>query len=100
MTTNVDRVLALIRAVPGLTDGELGNRSGIAPHQQINMICRKLVARGLITRRRGPDGRITNVPVAHVALPFPLAGPLHVVVHLPQCCGLEVKSTHTPLHSA
>src|SRR4051794_15324256 len=29
------------------------------------MICRKLVARGLITRLDGPGGRIINVPVSH-----------------------------------
>lgn len=34
--TNAERILAEIRAHPGLTDGELRVRTGIEPHQQVN----------------------------------------------------------------
>jgi len=61
-TTNHDRVLALVRAEPGLTDTEIRRRTGIQPHQQVNQICRSLSAAGLSKRVPGPDGRIINVP--------------------------------------
>lgn len=61
-TTNRDRVLALIRAEPGLTDTEIRKRTGIEPHQQVNQICRSLASAGLTKRATGPDGRISNLP--------------------------------------
>ena len=63
--TNVDRVLALIRSTArGLTDRELGEQTGITPHQQVNKICNKLAERGLTRRERGPDGFLVNRPAA------------------------------------
>lgn len=62
--TNRERVLALIRDRPGLTDSEIRQRTGIEPHQQVNQICRSLAAAGLIERVTGPHGRIVNLPIA------------------------------------
>jgi hypothetical protein len=62
--TNAERILAEIRAHPGLTDAELRVRTGIEPHQQVNQICRRLAARGLIRREARQIGPIVNVPVA------------------------------------
>ena len=62
--TNRERVLALIRSEPdGVTDSEIRERTGIKPHQQVNQICRKLAQAGLIHRRSGRDGRLSNLPV-------------------------------------
>jgi hypothetical protein len=60
---NAERILAAIRARPGLTDSELRRRTGVEPHQQVNQICRRLAAQGIVRRVRGPDGRIVNLPV-------------------------------------
>ena len=60
--TNRERVLALIRSRPGLTDSEIRRETGVRPHQQVNRICRKLESEGLIRRLRGPQGRIVNLP--------------------------------------
>ena len=38
---------------------------------------------------------IPQLPVAHVALPFPLAGPAHTVQLAPQCAGSS-GPTHAP----
>ena len=61
--TNLERIAALIRSEAGLTDSEIRECTGIEPHQQVNQICRRLEARGLIHRRVGPDGLIINIPV-------------------------------------
>ena len=63
-----ERILALIRETPGLTDGELRAHSGIATQQMVNQACRRLTARGLIQRVGGPRGQIVNLP-AGVPLP-------------------------------
>lgn len=60
--TNRNRILALIRDSPGLTDSEIRQRTGIEPHQQVNQIGRSLAADGLSKRVLGPDGLIINVP--------------------------------------
>ena len=60
--TNRERILALIRAEPGLTDSEIRKRTGIEPHQQVNQICRSFAAAGITTRSKGPQGQIVNHP--------------------------------------
>ena len=60
--TNRERVLALIRSIPGLTDSEIRERTGIQPHQQVNQICRKLEKEGFIRRCLGREDRIVNLP--------------------------------------
>ena len=61
--TNPERVLALIRSNPrGLTDSEIGERTGIQPHQQINRICRALEEEGRTRRATGSNGHIINIP--------------------------------------
>lgn len=61
--TNRERVLQLIHTHPGLTDAEIAARTGIRPHQQVNQICRRLAVEGAITRVKGPDDLLINVPV-------------------------------------
>ena len=59
--TNRDRILELLRtAERPLTDSEIRRRTGIEPHQQVNQICRKLAAAGLIDRRQGAERRLVN----------------------------------------
>jgi hypothetical protein len=58
--TNTERVPAALERSPGLSDAELGAVTGVAPHQQVNQICRRLAVQGLIRRGRGPQGRIVN----------------------------------------
>src|SRR5690349_1853599 len=60
--TNADRILAEVRRSGGLSDTNLRLRTGIAPHQQVNQICRRLAAQGLVVRSKGPDGTIRNYP--------------------------------------
>lgn len=57
---NRERVLEFIQSESGVTDREIRERTGIQPHQQVNQICRRLAAAGLITREPGPDGLIRN----------------------------------------
>ena len=66
--TNRERVRALIRNHPGLTDSEIRQRTGISPHQQVNQICRALAVAGLTRRVTGPHGRIINVPIGSDAV--------------------------------
>ena len=67
--TNRERILALIRAEPGLTDSEIRKRTGIEPHQQVNQICRSFAAAGLTRRFKGPQGQIVNLSVSDEAPP-------------------------------
>ena len=61
--TNKAKVLASIRAHPdGVTDTQLGQMTGVGPHQQVNQICRALAQRGLI-RRVDAVRPILNVPI-------------------------------------
>lgn len=61
--THADRLLAYVRAHPGLDDDELSLRLGITPRQTINMIARRLESEGLIERVPGPRSKIVNRPV-------------------------------------
>ena len=67
--TNRDRVLALIKEQPGLTDSEIRRRTGIEPHQQVNQICRSLAAAGFIRRIKGSRGHIVNLSASGKAQP-------------------------------
>ncbi len=58
--SNRDRILSLITANADLTDRQIREATGIEPHQQVNQICRRLEADGLIYRQRGPNGLIMN----------------------------------------
>ena len=60
-----DDILNLVRARPGLTDREITDalRGSSAAQQPINQACRNLGARGTISRRHRPDGRIGNYPL-------------------------------------
>jgi len=60
--TNTDRILRALRTsgVP-LDDDELARTCGIRPRQQVNQICRRLEAQGLVQRIVGGDGKIVNV---------------------------------------
>jgi hypothetical protein len=70
-----DRLVALMALEPGLTDRELADRllGRAAPQQSVNQAARQLAAVQRLTRRRRPDGRIGNYPVAHVPDPAPVA---------------------------
>lgn len=61
--SNAERVLAYIRAHPGLDDDELSRHLSITPRQTINQIARRLQQKGLIERVPGPRGKIVNRPV-------------------------------------
>ena len=61
--TNAERIIALLRKSPGLDDDELSSHTGIRPRQQINQICRRLEAQGLIRRVTGPRGKVVNLLV-------------------------------------
>ncbi len=53
--TNEEKIVAHLRAVPaGADDDELSSRLGIRPRQQVNQICRRLQARGVVTRQKDP----------------------------------------------
>jgi len=56
--TNVERVLSALRAEPGLSDGELRERTQVNPHQRVNQICRRLEREGYLRRIDRPDDRI------------------------------------------
>ena len=73
--TNRERILALIRNRPGLTDTEIRQRTGIEPHQQVNQICRALASGELIERVTGPNGRIINLPAADTPRPEHTSSP-------------------------
>lgn len=59
--TNRERIIDVLKHRPGLDDDELSLRTGVWPRQQINQICRRLEAEGVLWRVRGPDGKIVNV---------------------------------------
>lgn len=63
--TNRERILDLLRAEPGLTDGEIRERLETPWHSMVNQECHTLEAKGLIERRM-LRGRIRNCPIACV----------------------------------
>lgn len=58
--TNADRILELLGAHPGLDDDEIAKLAQISPRQQVNQLCRRLEANGLLVRRKGPSGKVCN----------------------------------------
>lgn len=60
MTTHADRILDFVRRFPGRDDDQIANALAIFPRQTVNLNCRRLEERGLLERRRGPDGKIVN----------------------------------------
>ena len=61
--TNGERIIAALRNSPGLDDDELSSMTGIRPRQQVNQICRRLEAGGVVFRGKSADGKIVNVLV-------------------------------------
>lgn len=57
-----DDVLTYIRTWPARDDDEISRALAIRPRQTVNMVCRRLEAKGLIRRVRGDLGKIVNVP--------------------------------------
>lgn len=66
--TNTERILAALRAEPGLSDGQLRQGTGVDPHQQVNQICRRLEREGYLRRLVRADGRIGNYLAEGAAL--------------------------------
>lgn len=60
--THAKRILALLQRHPGLDDDELSQLASIQPRQQVNLICRRLQAQGLLVRKQGATGKIGNFP--------------------------------------
>ncbi len=62
MPTLAERLLDLLKGSPGLTDRQITDRlvGRGAAQQPINQTCRGLESRGLIARRKRPDGLIGN----------------------------------------
>jgi hypothetical protein len=60
--TNQDLILEVLKRYPeGLDDDQLSQLSGVVPRQQVNQICRRLEANGVIAREAGAAlGKIVN----------------------------------------
>lgn len=58
--TNADLIVSALRAHGELSDSQLRQVTGVSPHQQVNQICRRLEAQGMLRRSEGIDGRIVN----------------------------------------
>jgi hypothetical protein len=59
--TNTQRIIEALRRNAGLDDDDLSKQTGVRPRQQVNQICRRLEARGVLSRVRGEEGKILNV---------------------------------------
>jgi hypothetical protein len=64
MTSSSDSIIAEISRSPGIADSALAQSiyGPGAPQQRVNGECRRLAARGLISRRNRKDGLIGNYP--------------------------------------
>ena len=58
--THAERIMTLLAQKPGLNDDEIARELSIEPRQTVNQVCRRLEARGVIERSRGPSGKIVN----------------------------------------
>ncbi len=57
---NADLIIAALQRRPDLDDDELAQRAGVAPRQQVNIICRRLERHGVLKTFTGPRGKIVN----------------------------------------
>src|SRR4051812_25500868 len=97
--THAQRVLAALRAAGPLDDDQLSTATGIAPRQQVNLICRKLADLGKISRLKLGSGKIVNEVIGSSAQvqADPEGKPLlrttfrgtHDIEHLPSSCVSE-----------
>jgi len=77
METLKEQVLALVRAVPGLTDREIADRlvGPAAGQQSVNQAARALASAGQIHRPDRRDGKLGNYPdseaAQHIETPIP-----------------------------
>lgn len=62
MASISDRVIAFVGQFPGRDDDEISRALQVFPRQTVNQACRALAARGLLVRRIGPRGKISNFP--------------------------------------
>lgn len=60
---NADRIVDALRRHGPLSDAHLVTITDVRPHQQVNQICRRLEAQGVLRRLRSPSGAIHNVLV-------------------------------------
>jgi hypothetical protein len=70
-----EKILGLIRTMPGLTDREITDQllGSAAPQQGVNQIARSLAAQHLVVRRSRHDGKLGNYPVEASPEPLPQA---------------------------
>jgi len=59
--TNAERIIAALRNSPGFDDDELSSMTGVCPRQQVNEICRRLEAEGIVSRVKRTERKIVNV---------------------------------------
>jgi hypothetical protein len=62
--TNADRVIEALGVHGSLSDSQLVRITGIRPHQQVNQLCRRLEAKGVLRRSKATSGSIINVLTA------------------------------------
>lgn len=64
--TNADLIVRTLKRAPGLDDDELSRKSGVAPRQTVNQICRHLESKGLIRRVVGQRGKIVSYLIGNI----------------------------------
>lgn len=60
--TNRDLIVDFVNRFPGRDDDEISATLRILPRQSVNQICRRLELAGIIERRLGDSGKISNYP--------------------------------------
>lgn len=60
MATNADLIVEQLRSMPGLDDDQLSALTNVRPRNQVNQICHRLEARGLLRRVDGGLGKKVN----------------------------------------
>lgn len=73
--THADRIIALLARTPGLDDDQIAAALSIEPRQSVNQVCRRLAANGVLTRERGPTGKIINALCKEAAVPASARAP-------------------------